>query len=74
MWRRYQPKEIFSKPTTMTPAAEPMMSSVRSAVSALTSLGFLQTEANRAVAGLDPALPAEELIKQALARLSGGKI
>ncbi len=48
-------------------------SNIRSAVSALTALGFLQVEANRAVAGLDEALPTEELIKQGLARLSSGK-
>lgn len=68
------PRDISTPGVGAAPSAEPMMSSVRSAVSALTSLGFLQTEANRAVAGLDPELPAEELIKQALARLSGGKI
>lgn len=56
-------------------AAVPDMpkSHIRSAVSALVSLGFLQVEANRAVSGLDENLSTEELIKQALARLSSGK-
>lgn len=46
---------------------------VRSAVAALVSLGFLQVEANRAIQGIDPGLPTEEIIKQALAKLSLGK-
>ncbi len=49
------------------------LSNLRSAVTALTALGFLQVEANRAVAGLDETLPTETLVKQALARLSSGK-
>ena len=46
---------------------------VRSAVAALVSLGFLQVEANRAIQGIDPGLPTEEIIKLALAKLSLGK-
>ena len=49
------------------------LNNVRNAVSALTALGFLQVEANRAVAGLDETLPTVELVKQGLARLSSGK-
>lgn len=48
-------------------------SNISSAASALVSLGFLQSEANRALSGLDITLPTEELIKQALARISSGK-
>lgn len=46
---------------------------ITSATSALVSLGFLQSEANRALSGLDASLSTEELIKQALARISSGK-
>lgn len=49
-------------------------SNVRSAVAALVSLGFLQVEANRAVQGMDESLSTEEIIKQALAKLSSAKI
>lgn len=45
----------------------------KSAAAALVSLGFLQSEANRALGGLDATLSTEELIKQALARISSGK-
>ena len=45
----------------------------KSAAAALVSLGFLQSEANRALNGLDPNLEVEELIKTALARISSGK-
>ena len=46
---------------------------LRSAVGALVSLGFLQVEANRAVQNIDPALSTEDIIKQALNKLSSGK-
>ena len=46
---------------------------LKSAVAALVSLGFLQIEANRAVQGIDPSLTTEEIIKQALSKLSSGK-
>ena len=42
------------------------------AVAALVSLGYGQSEAAAAVAGLDPELPAEGLIKGALRKLSRG--
>lgn len=48
-------------------------SNAKSAVSALVSLGFLQVEANRAVASIDQSLSTEEIIKQALVKLSSGK-
>ncbi len=50
-----------------------VQNNAKSAVSALVSLGFLQVEANRAVASIDPNLSTEEIIKQALAKLSSGK-
>lgn len=68
------PREIDV--SSMSPIATNMelpQNNLRSAVSALVSLGFLQVEANRAVQGLDPSLTTEELIKQALAKLSSGK-
>jgi Holliday junction DNA helicase RuvA len=49
------------------------MGNLKSASAALLSLGFIQSEANRALSGLDASLPTEELIKQALARISAGK-
>ncbi len=41
------------------------------AVSALMVLGYSQSEAVSAVAGIDSALPAEEIIKQALRSIAG---
>ena len=41
------------------------------AVAALCSLGYGQSEAALAIAKLDPALPVEELIKQALRSMAG---
>ncbi|MEE1329651.1 MAG: hypothetical protein U0K18_00385 [Acutalibacteraceae bacterium] len=41
-------------------------SNTSEAVAALVSLGYSQSEASLAVGRLDPALSAEELIKQAL--------
>lgn len=68
------PKELnLGGASGAAPAASLPLDHVRSAVSALTALGFLQVEANRAIAGLDQSLPTEELIRQALARLSSGK-
>lgn len=46
---------------------------IKNAATALVSLGFLQSEANRALAGLDINLSTEELIKAALAKISSGK-
>ena len=68
------PREINLK-TSSAPVASVTLpqNNVRSAVSALVSLGFLQTEANRAVQNLDPTLSTEDIIKQALNRLSSGK-
>ncbi len=67
------PREIdVSTPAVGTEAVLPQ-NNLRSAVSALVSLGFLQVEANRAVQGLDPKLSTEDIIKQALAKLSSGK-
>ncbi len=43
------------------------------AIAALVSLGYSQSEAALAVAKLDPALPVEELIKQALRSMAGGR-
>lgn len=45
-------------------------SAAREAIEALSSLGFSQSEASLAVGRLDPSLPADELIKQALKSLS----
>ena len=69
------PKELNlgGSSTGVAPATALPLDNVRSAVSALTALGFLQVEANRAVAGLDPGLSPEELVRPALARLSSGK-
>lgn len=52
---------------------ETAVGNLKSASAALLSLGFIQSEANRALSGLDASLPTEELIKQALARISAGK-
>lgn len=67
------PREINVASVQAVPASVLPHDNVRSAVSALVSLGFLQVEANRAVQGLDANLTTEEIIKQALARLSSGK-
>ena len=45
--------------------------SVSDAINALVMLGYSQAEAAHSVAGLDPALPTETLLKQALKRLAG---
>lgn len=66
------PKEIDVSTSSVANIELPQ-NNLRSAVSALVSLGFLQVEANRAVQGLDPAMSTEEIIKQALAKLSSGK-
>lgn len=49
------------------------MGNLKSASAALISLGFLQSEANRALNGLDADMPTEDLIKAALAKISSGK-
>ena len=68
------PREIdVSSSSSANVAVELPHNNLRSAVAALVSLGFLQVEANRAVQGMDPGLPTEEIIKQALAKLSSGK-
>ncbi len=54
-------------------ASTSAIGNLKSASAALVSLGFLQSEANRALSGLDPSLSTEELIKNALARISSGK-
>lgn len=67
------PREIDVSSSSATTPVELPQNNLRSAVSALVSLGFLQVEANRAVQGLDPTLTTEEIIKQALAKISSGK-
>jgi Holliday junction DNA helicase RuvA len=67
------PREIDVSVPSVNPASTLPHNNLRSAVSALVSLGFLQVEANKAVQGLDANLTTEEIIKQALARLSSGK-
>ena len=67
------PREIDVTSSSATATSELPQNNLRSAVSALVSLGFLQVEANKAVQGLDSSLTTEEIIKQALARLSSGK-
>ncbi len=47
-------------------------SNTKEAVSALTTLGYTQSEASLAVGKCDPSLPTEELIKQALKTLARG--
>lgn len=59
--------------SNVTVQTDGALGNLRSAVAALTQLGFLQSEANRALNGLDATLPTEELIKQALVKLSSGK-
>jgi len=68
------PREINVSSPAVIPTAELPQNNLRNAVSALVSLGFLQTEANRAVQGMDADLSTEEIIKQALAKLSSGKL
>ena len=68
------PREIdLSAPSSTNTNTQLPQNNVRSAVAALVSLGFLQTEANRAVQSVDPTLPTEDIIKQALLKLSSGK-
>lgn len=59
--------------TGNTPVAAASSDNIKNAATALVSLGFLQSEANRALAGLDVNLSTEELIKAALAKISSGK-
>ena len=67
------PSEINLSGAGQSAQTPTIQSNAKSAVSALVSLGFLQVEANRVVAGIDPNLSTEDIIKQALARLSSGK-
>ena len=68
------PREINLKsPSASFSNASMPQNNFKSAVSALVSLGFLQSEANRAVQNIDPMLSTEEIIKQALLKLSSGK-
>ncbi|MBE6760739.1 MAG: Holliday junction branch migration protein RuvA [Ruminococcaceae bacterium] len=68
------PKEInVSSAFAVTSTTELPQNNLRSAVAALVSLGFLQVEANRAVQNIDPTLSTEDIIKQALSKLSSGK-
>lgn len=67
------PREITVNNQSVGNISQLPKDNVRSAVAALVSLGFLQVEANRAIQGIDPGLPTEEIIKQALAKLSLGK-
>ncbi len=59
--------------TGNTTVAAASSDNIKNAATALVSLGFLQSEANRALAGLDINLSTEELIKAALAKISSGK-
>ena len=52
-------------------AAKAPDAAVGQAIAALTTLGYTQSEAATAVAGLDASLPAEELIRQALRSMAG---
>lgn len=68
------PKEIdVSSPAASSSIVDLPQNNLRSAVAALVSLGFLQVEANRAVQTIDPTLSTEDIIKQALSKLSSGK-
>ena len=67
------PREITVNNSSAVNISQLPKDNVRSAVAALVSLGFLQVEANRAIQGIDPGLPTEEIIKLALAKLSLGK-
>ena len=68
------PREInVSSASVASTAIELPQNNLRSAVAALVSLGFLQVEANRAIQNIDPTLSTEDIIKQALLKLSSGK-
>lgn len=54
-------------------AAAPAAGAAAQAVGALVALGYSQSEAATAIAKLDGTLPVEEMIKQALRRIGGGK-
>ncbi len=56
----------MSAHTTTTTASE--------AITALVVLGYTNSEATKAVSSLDPSLPVEELIKQALKKLVSGAL
>lgn len=47
--------------------------SVNEAMAALLALGYSQTEAAQSVAGFDDSVSVDEIIKQALKKLSGGR-
>ena len=64
---------VQASSTGNTPVATVAADNIKNAATALVSLGFLQSEANRALAGLDINLPTEDLIKAALAKISSGK-
>lgn len=59
--------------TCNAPVVAASADNIKNAATALVSLGFLQSEANRALAGLDINLSTEDLIKAALAKISSGK-
>ena len=52
------------------PVVAAASNSVAEAVSALMVLGYTNTEATNALSGLDPASPADELIKAGLKKLA----
>lgn len=54
-------------------AAAPAGGSGAQAVGALLALGYSQSEAAQAISRLDGSLPVEELVKQALRHIGGGK-
>lgn len=58
--------------TAATGAAEP--GKISQAISALVALGYTQVQSAKAVACLDPTLSVQELIKQSLRLIAGGKI
>ena len=71
-------KDKIGRVPSASIAVAPAVSAVKpgniaNASAGLTSLGFLQVEVNRVLATLDHSLPTEELIKQALAKLSSGR-
>lgn len=55
-------------------AAAATTGSVAQATSALIALGYTQSQASLALSKLDPALSVQELIKQALRLIAGGKL
>lgn len=55
-------------------ASAPTAGTAAEAVSALVALGFTGPEARSAVGRLNHELPVEQLIKQALALLSSGRL